>query len=143
MQTRISFTRGLKRLAEKVMSCLLSLRSPSSSLGVAPDAPSAGAESRYQGTPGTGLDPDDETGEGAENDAREPWIYMDEEDLDDVWPEFFPTARHLALMRKLRAAARIVAPLLGLYKAVLEKTYAPSGAGYKRARDDFEALRQA
>ena len=89
------------------------------------------------------MDPDDETGEGAEKDAREPWIYMDEEDLDDVWPEFFPTARHLALMRKLRAAARIVAPLLGLYKAVLEKTYAPSGAGYKRARDDFEALRQA
>ena len=89
------------------------------------------------------IDPDDETGEGAENDAREPWICMDEEDLDDVWPEFFPTARHLALMRKLRAAARIVAPLLGLYKAVLEKTYAPSGAGYKRARDDFEAHRQA
>jgi hypothetical protein len=89
------------------------------------------------------MDPDDETGEGAENDAREPWIYMDEEDLDDVWPSFFPTARHLALMRKLRAAARIVAPLLGLYKAVLEKTYAPSGAGYKRARDDFEAHRQA
>ena len=89
------------------------------------------------------MDPDDETGEGAENDAREPWIYMDEEDLDDVWPEFFPTARHLALMRKLRAAARIVAPLLGLYKAVLEKTYAPSGAGYKRALDDFEAHRQA
>ena len=89
------------------------------------------------------MDPDDETGEGAENDAKEPWICMDEEDLDDVWPEFFPTARHLALMRKLRAAARIVAPLLGLYKAVLEKTYAPSGAGYKRARDDFEAHRQA
>ena len=89
------------------------------------------------------IDPDDETGEGAENDAREPWICMDEEDLDDVWPEFFPTARHLALMRKLRAAARIVAPLLGLYKAVLEKTYAPSGAGYKRARDNFEAHRQA
>ena len=28
-------------------------------------------------------------------------------------------------------------------KAVLEKTYAPSGAGYKRALDDFEAHRQA
>ena len=89
------------------------------------------------------IDPDDETGEGAENDAREPWICMDEDDLDDVWRSFFPTARHLALMRKLRAAALIVAPLLGLYKAVLEKTYAPSGAGYKRARDDFEAHRQA
>jgi hypothetical protein len=46
-------------------------------------------------------------------------------------------------VRKLRAVARIVAPLLGLYKAVLEKTYAPSGAGYKRAHDDFEAHRQA
>ena len=52
-------------------------------------------------------------------------------------------ARRLALIRKLRAAARIVATLLGLYKAVLEKTYAPSGAGYMRARDDFEAHRQA
>ena len=73
------------------------------------------------------------------------WDYdMDEEDLDDVWPSFFTTARHLALMRKLRAVARIVAPLLGLYKAVLEKTYAPSGAGYTRAHDaDFEAHRQA
>lgn len=68
---------------------------------------------------------------------------MDEDDLDDMWPSLFPTARHLALMRKLRAAARIVAPLLGLYRVVLEKTYAPRGAGYKRARDDFEAHRQA
>jgi len=89
------------------------------------------------------MDPYDETGEGAVNDAREPWICMDEDDLDDVWRSFFPTARHLALMRKLRAAVRIVAPLLGLYKAVLEKTYAPSGAGYKRARDNFEAHRRA
>ena len=89
------------------------------------------------------VDPDDETGEGEENDAREPWICMDEDALDDVWPSFFPTPRHLALMRKLRAAARIVAPLLGLYKAVLEKTYAPSGAGYKRALDEFDAHRQA
>ena len=48
-----------------------------------------------------------------------------------------------AHVRKLGAVARIVAPLLGLYKAVLEKTYAPSGAGYKRAHDDFEAHRQA
>ena len=79
------------------------------------------------------VDPDDETGEGEENDAREPWICMDEDALDDVWPSFYPTTRHLALMRKLRAAARIVAPLLGLYKAVLEKTYAPSGAGYGKA----------
>ena len=89
------------------------------------------------------MDPDDETGEGEENDVREPWICMDEDDLDDVWPTFYPTVRHLALMRKLRAAARIVAPLLKLYKAVLEKTYAPSGAGYKRALDEFDAHRQA
>ena len=91
------------------------------------------------------MDPDNETGEGEEfeSDAKEPWIIMDEDDLDDVWHSFYPTARHLALMRKLRAAARIVSPLLGLYKSVLEKTYAPSGAGYKRALDDFDAHRQA
>ena len=91
------------------------------------------------------MEPANETGEGEEleSDAKEPWIIMDEDDLDDVWHSFYPTARHLALMRKLRAAARIVSPLLGLYKSVLEKTYAPSGAGYKRALDDFDAHRQA
>ena len=63
----------------------------------------------------------------------------------DLWlsAKGMPTVRQLALMRKLRAAARIVAPLLGLYKSVLEKTYAPSGAGFKRAHDDFDAHRQA
>ena len=77
---------------------------------------------QYQAGTKAAIDRDDETGEGAENDARELWICMDEEDLDDVLPSFLTPARHLALMRNLRAAARIVAPLLGLYKAVLEKT---------------------
>ena len=53
-----------------------------------------------------------------------------------------PTVRHLALMRKLRAVVPVLR-LLGLYKSVLEKTYAPSGAGFKRAHDNFDAHRQA
>ena len=62
----------------------------------------------------------------------------------DLWlsAKGMPTVRHLALMRKLRAVVPVLR-LLGLYKSVLEKTYAPSGAGFKRARDDFDAHRQA
>ena len=62
----------------------------------------------------------------------------------DLWlsAKGMPTVRHLALMRKLRAVVPVLR-LLGLYKSVLEKTYAPSGAGFKRAHDDFDARRQA
>jgi len=65
--------------------------------------------------------------------------------MDALWTEYMlcPPPRHLALMRKLRAASSIVAPLLKLYEEVREKAYAPDGAGYKRARDEFESHQQA
>ena len=70
------------------------------------------------------------------------WMRMPDEDaMNELWcrEHVMPSARLLALMRKLRAAASVAGKLVVLYKAVLEKSYAPSGAGYKRAREDFEA----
>ena len=70
------------------------------------------------------------------------WMIMpDEAAMHGLWTATFlhPSARHLALMRKLQLASRVAAPFLQLHKESLEKLYAPSGAGYKRARDEFES----
>ena len=70
------------------------------------------------------------------------WMRMPSEGaMDGLWTATFlhPSARHLALMRKLLTASRVAAPLLSLHKEAIEKSYAPSGAGYKRAREEFES----
>ena len=72
------------------------------------------------------------------------WMRMpDEEAIDGLWTPTFlhPSSRHLTLMRKLRTAARVAAPLLSLHREAIERSYAPSGAGYKRAREEFESHR--
>jgi hypothetical protein len=72
------------------------------------------------------------------------WMRMpDEAAMDGLWMATFlhPSSRHLALMRTLRTAARIAAPLLSLHREAIERSYAPSGAGYKRAREEFESHR--
>ena len=72
------------------------------------------------------------------------WMRMpDEAAMDGLWTATFlhPSSRHLALMRTLRTAARAAAPLLALHREAIERSYAPSGAGYKRAREEFELHR--
>lgn len=72
------------------------------------------------------------------------WMSIpDEAVLNGLWTATFlhPSSRHLALMRTLRTAARVAAPLLSLHREAIERSYAPSGAGYKRAREEFESHR--
>ena len=49
-------------------------------------------------------------------------------------------ARHQQLMRRWRGIARCVAPLCDAQAEAAARVYAPHGAGYKRCRDEFEAL---
>ena len=72
------------------------------------------------------------------------WMRVpDEAAMDGLWTATFlhPPSRHLALMRTLRTVARVAAPLLSLHREAIERSYAPSGAGYKRAREEFESFR--
>ena len=72
------------------------------------------------------------------------WMRVpDEAAMNGLWTATFlhPPSRHLALMRTLRTVARVAAPLLSLHREAIERSYAPSGAGYKRAREEFESFR--
>ena len=72
------------------------------------------------------------------------WMRVpDEAAMNGLWTATFlhPSSRHLALMHTLRTVARVAAPLLSLHREAIERSYAPSGAGYKRAREEFESFR--
>ena len=49
-------------------------------------------------------------------------------------------ARHQRLMRLWRGIGRCIAPLREAQARAASRAYAPHGAGYKRARDEFESL---
>jgi len=71
------------------------------------------------------------------------WMTMpDNYSFRAVWRDSVlgASVRHLTLMRTWRGVFRAVLSLLALLKLAMERSYSPGGAGYKRARAEFEAI---